>query len=91
MKTNAIRLYEYGTPDVLHWEKIDVPDPVDWFDIAQSIAWQSDESGSNLGHHVDGVVLPGMLNHCKADLSARLRDVHRFMIDFHRFDFLLEI
>jgi len=27
MKTNAIRLYEYGTPDVLQWEEVDVPDP----------------------------------------------------------------
>jgi len=31
MKTNAIRLYEYGTSGVLQWEEIDVPDPVDWF------------------------------------------------------------
>jgi len=27
MKTNAIRLFEYGTPDVLQWEEVDVPDP----------------------------------------------------------------
>jgi len=27
MKTNAIRLYEYGNPDVLQWEEFDVPDP----------------------------------------------------------------
>ena len=27
MKTNAIRLYEYGNPDVLQWEELDVPDP----------------------------------------------------------------
>jgi len=27
MKTNAIRIYEYGTPDVLQWEEVNVPDP----------------------------------------------------------------
>jgi len=27
MKTNAIRLYEYGSPDVLQWEEFDIPDP----------------------------------------------------------------
>ncbi len=27
MKTNAIRIYEYGNPDVLQWEEVDVPDP----------------------------------------------------------------
>ena len=27
MKSNAIRIYEYGGPDVLQWEEVDVPDP----------------------------------------------------------------
>lgn len=28
MKTNAIRIHEYGGPEVLKWEEIDLPDPV---------------------------------------------------------------
>jgi NADPH2:quinone reductase len=28
MKSNAIRIHEYGGPDVLQWEEVDVPDPV---------------------------------------------------------------
>ena len=27
MKANAIRIYEFGGPDVLRWEEVDVPDP----------------------------------------------------------------
>ncbi len=27
MKSNAIRIYEFGGPDVLRWEEVDVPDP----------------------------------------------------------------
>ena len=27
MKTNAIRIHEYGGPDVLHWEEVDLPEP----------------------------------------------------------------
>lgn len=27
MKTNAIRIYEYGGPDVLQWEEVDLADP----------------------------------------------------------------
>ena len=27
MKSNAIRIHEYGGPDVLQWEEVDVPDP----------------------------------------------------------------
>jgi len=29
MKTNAIRIHEYGGPEVLKWEEIDVPDPAE--------------------------------------------------------------
>jgi len=29
VKTNAIRIHEYGDPDVLQWEEIDVPDPAE--------------------------------------------------------------
>ncbi len=27
MKTNAIRIYEYGGPEVLQWEEVDLPEP----------------------------------------------------------------
>jgi len=29
MKTNAIRIHEYGGPEVLQWEEIDLPDPAE--------------------------------------------------------------
>ena len=29
MKSNAIRIYEYGGPEVLTWEEVDVPDPME--------------------------------------------------------------
>ena len=29
MKSNAIRIYEYGGPEVLTWEEVDVPAPIE--------------------------------------------------------------
>ena len=51
----------------------------------------NDSYRSNLGHHIDGIVFPGVLDHHKSDLVARLSDFHRLIIDLHRFDFLLEV
>ena len=29
MKTHAIRIHEFGGPDVMHWEELDLPDPAE--------------------------------------------------------------
>ena len=47
--------------------------------------------GSNLGHHIDGVVFPYVLRNRKPDLVARLGNFHHFVVDLHRFDFLFEV
>ena len=43
------------------------------------------------GHLIDGIVFPGVLDHRKPDLVARPGDIHRLVVDLHRFDYLFEV
>jgi NADPH:quinone reductase-like Zn-dependent oxidoreductase len=69
MKSNAIRIHEYGGPDVLQWEEVDIPDPaageaqirhtaigLNFIDVYHRMGLYPTELPTGLGSEAAGVI-----------------------------------